>query len=168
MFMIKGQGLNAWSEWPYKTYSWRQNCTSECLSTSAMQRVPPKAQFGRWFILLQFKLGPNWLFFWFKLHCGPQGKEHKQLANLQPLNKIALTWGDSLNIAYDFFSPFLRTFPFHRGSEHEVWHTGCASSWSSHKTTTTPPPQQSSSRKSLMHWIPQSKYSLGPEMTNLR
>lgn len=107
----KRPGSQAWSEWPYKIYSWRQNCTSEWFSTSAMQRVSSKVQFWRLFILQQFKIGPNWLFFWFKLHCGPQGKEHKQLANLQPLNKIALTWGDSLNIAYDFFFSLFKNIP---------------------------------------------------------
>ena len=92
------------SERPHKMYPQKQNSTSECLSTSAMQKVPFKVQFWRLFILQQFKPGPNWLFFWFKWHLAPQGKEHKQLANLQPLSKIALTWGDSLNIAcYNFF-----------------------------------------------------------------
>lgn len=89
-----------------KCILWDQNHSSACLSASAMQRVPFKVQFSRLFILQQFYLRPNWLFSRLKLYCRPRGKEHKQLRNSQPLNNIALTEGDSLNIAaYNVFSP---------------------------------------------------------------
>lgn len=109
-FMIEVQGPNAWSKWPYRIYSWRQNNTCECLGPSGMQRVPFKVNFWRLFIPQQFKPRPNRLFFWLKMHCGQQGKEHEQFTSLQPLNKIALTWGDSLNIASKNFFSFWKNF----------------------------------------------------------
>lgn len=78
----------------------RQNNISECLSPPAMHRVPFKFHFWRLSILQKFKLGP---IVFSGLNCTADLKEKNKLsANLQPLNKIALTW-DSLNMTYYIF-----------------------------------------------------------------